>query len=246
MRSRCPTAWETVHGHIESGEEPEDAALREVREESGLEASRLYNVTVQPFYLHRSHTVQLAVVFAMGLIGDGTPWPDSQGHADRPPTLPSPTRGEGLMILRDAPSDAREEKSPLPPSWGRVRVGGQSRHDTARTRSAPRTRTPVFLTALISPDDPPKKVVIPFDFESKFDDGEYGRTVGDLIWAKLHGQGGFVIPESMRIDVNSMVVLDDQVSGFERAVNEQRQAKAIRRIQSDALIHTPRDDVRCD
>jgi 8-oxo-dGTP pyrophosphatase MutT (NUDIX family) len=64
LETRCPTAWETVHGHIEDGEEPEDAALREVREESGLEANRLYNVTVQPFYLHRSHTVQLAVVFA--------------------------------------------------------------------------------------------------------------------------------------------------------------------------------------
>jgi type II secretory ATPase GspE/PulE/Tfp pilus assembly ATPase PilB-like protein/8-oxo-dGTP pyrophosphatase MutT (NUDIX family) len=64
LDTRCPTAWETVHGHIEEGEEPEDAALREVREETGLEVSRLYNVTVQPFYLHRSHTVQLAVVFA--------------------------------------------------------------------------------------------------------------------------------------------------------------------------------------
>ena len=64
LDTRCPTAWETVHGHIEDGEEPEDAALREVREEAGLEASRLYNVTVQPFYLHRTHTVQLAVVFA--------------------------------------------------------------------------------------------------------------------------------------------------------------------------------------
>ena len=64
LDTRCPTAWETVHGHIEEGEEPEDAALREVREEAGLDVSRLYNVTVQPFYLHRSHTVQLAVVFA--------------------------------------------------------------------------------------------------------------------------------------------------------------------------------------
>jgi 8-oxo-dGTP pyrophosphatase MutT (NUDIX family) len=64
LDTRCPTAWEAVHGHIEKGEEPEDAALREVREEAGLEANRLYNVTVQPFYLHRSHTVQLAVVFA--------------------------------------------------------------------------------------------------------------------------------------------------------------------------------------
>ena len=64
LTTRCPGAWETVHGRIESGEEPEDAALREVREETGLEVQRLYNVTVQPFYLHTLHTVELAVVFA--------------------------------------------------------------------------------------------------------------------------------------------------------------------------------------
>ena len=62
--TRCPGAWETVHGRIEAGEEPEDAAVREVREETGLAVQRLYNVSVQPFYLHRSHTVELAVVFA--------------------------------------------------------------------------------------------------------------------------------------------------------------------------------------
>jgi dATP pyrophosphohydrolase len=62
--TRCPMAWETVHGRIEAGEEPEQAAVREVREETGLEVRRLYNVCVQPFYLHRTHTVELAVVFA--------------------------------------------------------------------------------------------------------------------------------------------------------------------------------------
>jgi 8-oxo-dGTP pyrophosphatase MutT (NUDIX family) len=62
--TRCPTAWETVHGHIELGEEPEQAAEREVREETGLSVERLYNVTVQPFYLHKARTVELAVVFA--------------------------------------------------------------------------------------------------------------------------------------------------------------------------------------
>src|SRR5271165_6223436 len=46
--------------------------------------------------------------------------------------------------------------------------------------------------------DPPNKVVIPFDFESKFDNGEYGQTLGDMFWVKLHRQGGFVIPESMQ------------------------------------------------
>jgi type II secretory ATPase GspE/PulE/Tfp pilus assembly ATPase PilB-like protein/8-oxo-dGTP pyrophosphatase MutT (NUDIX family) len=64
QETRCPGAWETVHGRIEPGEEPEDAAVREVAEETGLAIERLYNVTVQPFYLHKSHTVELAVVFA--------------------------------------------------------------------------------------------------------------------------------------------------------------------------------------
>ena len=62
--TRCPLAWETVHGRLEPGEEPEHAAVREVREETRLEIGRLYNVTVQPFYLHRSYTIQMAVVFA--------------------------------------------------------------------------------------------------------------------------------------------------------------------------------------
>ena len=64
LETRCPTAWETVHGRIEAGERPEEAAVREVREETGLAVARLYNVTVQPFYLHGFGTVQLAVVFA--------------------------------------------------------------------------------------------------------------------------------------------------------------------------------------
>lgn len=62
--TRCPNAWETVHGHIEDHERPEAAAIREIREETGLAVDRLYNVTVQPFYLHTHETIQLAVVFA--------------------------------------------------------------------------------------------------------------------------------------------------------------------------------------
>ncbi len=64
LDTRCPGAWEAVHGRIEPGERPEDAAVREVREESGLEADRLYSITVHPFYLHAQQTVQLAIVFA--------------------------------------------------------------------------------------------------------------------------------------------------------------------------------------
>jgi dATP pyrophosphohydrolase len=62
--TRCPRAWESVHGTIEPAERPEDAALRELREETGLNAERLYNVTTHAFYLHASNTVQLAIVFA--------------------------------------------------------------------------------------------------------------------------------------------------------------------------------------
>jgi 8-oxo-dGTP pyrophosphatase MutT (NUDIX family) len=62
--TRCPLTWETVHGHIEDGELPERAAIREVREETGLAVDRLYNVTVQPFYLHSINTIEMSVVFA--------------------------------------------------------------------------------------------------------------------------------------------------------------------------------------
>ena len=61
--TRCTGAWEIVHGRVEPGERPEDAAIREVREETGLGVERLYNLTCQPFYLHRLSTVQVAVVF---------------------------------------------------------------------------------------------------------------------------------------------------------------------------------------
>ena len=62
--TRCPGSWETVHGRIETDERPEEAAVREVREETGLDLDRLYNVTCQPFYLHTVAVVQMAVVFA--------------------------------------------------------------------------------------------------------------------------------------------------------------------------------------
>jgi type II secretory ATPase GspE/PulE/Tfp pilus assembly ATPase PilB-like protein/8-oxo-dGTP pyrophosphatase MutT (NUDIX family) len=62
--TRCPGTWETVHGTIEPDEEPEQAAMREVTEETGLRADRLYSITVQPFYLPQRHVVMLGVGFA--------------------------------------------------------------------------------------------------------------------------------------------------------------------------------------
>jgi len=68
--TRRPTSWEMVHGKIDAGEKPEQAAVREVREETGLEIDALYNLTVNPFYLHESQTVQLAIVFVSFVADD--------------------------------------------------------------------------------------------------------------------------------------------------------------------------------
>ena len=42
-----------------------------------------------------------------------------------------------------------------------------------------------------------QKILIPFDFVSRFDGGRYGASMGDMVWAKIHRQGGFILPESM-------------------------------------------------
>ena len=61
---RSTGAWEVVHGRIEKGEPPSRAARRELLEETGLNAQRLYSITVNPFYLGPADTVQLAIAFA--------------------------------------------------------------------------------------------------------------------------------------------------------------------------------------
>jgi len=65
-----PDSWETVYGKIDSGERPERAAVRELREETGLELNALYNVTVSSFFLHTTQTIQMAIVFAAFVASD--------------------------------------------------------------------------------------------------------------------------------------------------------------------------------
>jgi len=66
---RCPGSWETVHGHIDSGETPSEAALREVQEETGLVPVRWYNISrVELFYRHTADEVALIPVF-VGWVG---------------------------------------------------------------------------------------------------------------------------------------------------------------------------------
>jgi 8-oxo-dGTP pyrophosphatase MutT (NUDIX family) len=61
--TKRPDSWETVYGKIDDDERPERAAVREVREETGLEIEALYNLTVTSFYLHEKRTVQMAIAF---------------------------------------------------------------------------------------------------------------------------------------------------------------------------------------
>ena len=68
---RCPGSWEAVHGHIEPGETPSEAARRELTEETGLAAERLYNLSrVETFYQHRLDEVALVPVFAAFVAAD--------------------------------------------------------------------------------------------------------------------------------------------------------------------------------
>ena len=61
---RCPGSWEAVHGHIEPGERPAEAATRELLEETGLTPERLYNLSrVESFYQHRIDELALVPVF---------------------------------------------------------------------------------------------------------------------------------------------------------------------------------------
>jgi type II secretory ATPase GspE/PulE/Tfp pilus assembly ATPase PilB-like protein/8-oxo-dGTP pyrophosphatase MutT (NUDIX family) len=73
------SSWETVYGKIDPGERPEQAAVRELREETGLELESLYNITVNSFFLHASQTIQMSIVFA-AFVPDDSPVTLSAEH----------------------------------------------------------------------------------------------------------------------------------------------------------------------
>jgi dihydroneopterin triphosphate diphosphatase len=85
---RCPGSWETVHGHIEEGERPWEAAKRELEEETGLSAERLYNLSrVEAFYQHRKDEVALIPVFVAFVAPDAAVrlGPEHDAHEWLPP-----------------------------------------------------------------------------------------------------------------------------------------------------------------
>jgi 8-oxo-dGTP pyrophosphatase MutT (NUDIX family) len=82
--ARCTGAWEVVHGSIEAGESPRQAALRELHEETGLAPDALYNLSrVESFYRHGLDEIGFIPVFAAFVAGreprlsaehDGAEW----------------------------------------------------------------------------------------------------------------------------------------------------------------------------
>ena len=71
---RNPGSWEAVHGTIEPGESPVDAARRELAEETGLVAQRLYNLSrVESFFWHATGEVILIPQFAAFVAPDAAP-----------------------------------------------------------------------------------------------------------------------------------------------------------------------------
>jgi hypothetical protein len=86
--------------------------------------------------------------------------------------------------------------------------------------------TRIFLLALWSLAAPAlafagEKVVIPFDFESKFDNGRYGEMVGEMIWKKIQRDGGFVVPETM-LDVRDTCKSNNLKPSLERTLAEMK------------------------
>ncbi|HXE82185.1 MAG TPA: NUDIX domain-containing protein [Gemmatimonadales bacterium] len=66
-------SWETIHGTIEAGERPEQASLRELREETGLVPEKFYNLSrTEAFYQHRTNEMVLIPVFAAFVPLDAT------------------------------------------------------------------------------------------------------------------------------------------------------------------------------
>jgi 8-oxo-dGTP pyrophosphatase MutT (NUDIX family) len=69
VRARRTTDWVFPKGHIEDGESPEETAVREVREEAGVEARPIRDVGVVTFTSPRGEAVR-AGYFLMEYVAD--------------------------------------------------------------------------------------------------------------------------------------------------------------------------------
>ena len=62
----CPNHWQCVTGKIIDGEMPYESAIRESKEETGLDAIRMWTIdTVNFFYEHTSNQLNIVPVFGI-------------------------------------------------------------------------------------------------------------------------------------------------------------------------------------
>ena len=120
--TRCPGAWEMVHGKVEPGERLPVAARRELFEETGLKPETLLSVTMHQFYLVPKDTVQLAAVFA-AIVAPDAPVVLGEEHARHAWLTPSQARRRFAWphesrVMDDARSLLRQ-----PNLWDVLQVG---------------------------------------------------------------------------------------------------------------------------
>lgn len=121
-QTRCPGAWEMVHGKVEPGESLPQAARRELLEETGLAPELLLSVTMHQFYLVPKDTVQLAAVFA-AVVPPDAPVSLGEEHTKHAWLTPSQARRRYAWPHEARVLDDARKLLAQPNLWDVLRIG---------------------------------------------------------------------------------------------------------------------------
>jgi ADP-ribose pyrophosphatase YjhB (NUDIX family) len=108
-----PTVWVLPKGHIKSGEKPAEAAVREVREETGVWASTLGKLGCAAYRInHRDIVVQF---YLMQMLEEGKPVDHSRQHAWK--SISDPIRNNLFKEIKDLLDEATTKYKYLKGQW---------------------------------------------------------------------------------------------------------------------------------